>query len=324
MVWIGRRSQPELNVKRLHPKIELIQSLLLSDFPSGSSINYHDGKFYLVGDDSCNILVLDAHYNKVDSVRLFDHAEKRIPKAEKMDLEGSVILEADGKKYLLVLGSASRKIRKRIILIPFTDDVLDVRTLGQSIITTKDFVDRIEDCGIKEINFEGVCLLHNSLVLGNRGNRASQHNHLIITERIFWQRQTNTTLLIVPLKLPADLQQLLGISELCYVDTHDLLLITLTSEATDNAYDDGEIGDSYVAWIKDARTKLAGFPAGAHPEITCDGLINLADADDIFGQEKIEGICVESVKDNELVLHLVSDNDCGESRLFKIKMMLDK
>jgi hypothetical protein len=95
-----------------------------------------------------------------------------------------------------------------------------------------------------------------------------------------------------------------------------MLLITLTSEAVDNAYDDGAIGDSYIGWINDASVKLK-----AH-ELKIDKIINLADVNTVFKKEKIEGICVESVTTSEVVLHLISDNDAGESGLFKIKLSL--
>ena len=46
-------------------------------------------------------------------------------------------------------------------------------------------------------------------------------------------------------------------------------------------------------------------------------MINLSDASNEFKNQKIEGICVERVSDDELLLHLISDNDNGESKLFK-------
>jgi hypothetical protein len=88
----------------------------------------------------------------------------------------------------------------------------------------------------------------------------------------------------------------------------------MSSEATNNAYDDGVIGDSYIGWVNDINQKLQ------QPDIILDGLINLSDIDTAFKGEKIEGICMESVSGNEMVLHLIADNDQGESRLFKLKL----
>lgn len=299
--------------------IQFVKSLLISDFPSGSSINYHEGKFYIIGDDATNILILDANYQKIDSVHLFHCAEKIIPKVDKPDLEGSTIIEIDGKNHLLLVGSASRKNRKIIILIPFTTTGLSFKALTNTFYKTKGFIKRIKSHDIEEINLEGVCLLKVDLVLGNRGNRSTPANHLIITDRIFWEHQDSAKLLIRKLTMPPEhADKILGLSELCYIEQTDTLLITLTSEATDNAFDDGEIGNSFIGWIKDVTVKLQ------HNSLALDGMMDLADVDPVFKSEKIEGICVESVSGSELILHLISDNDAGESRLFNIKMSFNK
>lgn len=299
----------------MSPKIQFIKSLLIPDFPSGSSVNYHEGKFYLIGDDATNILVLDTSYQKIDSVHLFDYAEKRIPKADKTDLEGSTILEIEGVNHLLMVGSASRKNRKRIILIPFSATGLSFKTLQNSFHKTKAFIKRIKSQDIEEVNLEGVCLLKGDLVLGNRGNRSSQSNQLIITDRNFWEHQDDAKLFVRKLLVSDDHSAgILGLSELCYIDEKDMLLITLTSEATDNAYDDGAIGNSYIGWITNASTRLKA------DALKLDGMVSLADIDPVFKKEKVEGVCMESVSGSDITLHLISDNDAGESRLFKIKM----
>ncbi len=301
----------------MNANIQIVKSLLISDFPSGSSLNFHEGRLYLIGDDSTHILVLDANYNKIDSIHLFDFAEKRIPKSDKIDLEGSAVMLIDGTNHLLIIGSASRKNRKRIIIIPFSEKGLDFNTLKNSIHKTKVFINRIKLNGLEEINLEGVCTLKNDLLLGNRGNRSNPSNHLIITERNFWQHQEEAKVLISKLLFPAEYNdEVLGLSELCYVEEMDMLLITLTSEASDNSYDDGVIGDSYISWIKTASRKMQ------HDELRIDGMINLSNVNTIFKNEKIEGITVESVTGSEILLHLISDNDTGESRLFKILLSI--
>jgi hypothetical protein len=107
-----------------------------------------------------------------------------------------------------------------------------------------------------------------------------------------------------------------GVSEMCYVESMDRLLITLSSEATDSVYEDGAIGDSCIGWIDSISTKIQGT------HLSLDGVLDLSDCNEIFKGEKIEGLCVESVVGNELLIHLVSDNDQGVSRLFTIKMLI--
>src|SRR6187402_3566118 len=93
----------------VNPTIQLLKFLLLTDFPSGSSIAYHNDKFYLIGDDASHVLILDLNYSEIDSITLFNHPEKRIPKSEKADFEASTIVQVDNEPYLLVSGSASRQ-----------------------------------------------------------------------------------------------------------------------------------------------------------------------------------------------------------------------
>jgi hypothetical protein len=298
------------------PKIQLLKSFLLHEFPSGSSITYRNERFYVIGDDATHILVLDSEYQKLDSIHLFDYAGKRIPKADKTDLEGSVVLTVGGEDHLLIVGSASRKNRKRIILIPFTSSGLNLNSHNSSFYKTKAFVKRIKADDIEEINLEAVCLVGKHLILGNRGNRSQQENHLIVTDPDFWEHQDDATLITLKLLLPEmHAKELLGISELCYLSAMDLLLITLTSEATDNSYDDGAIGNSHLGWIRNASTKLKD------KNITVDGIVDLGAVDPIFKNEKIEGICAEIITSADATLHLISDNDSGESRLFKISVV---
>lgn len=301
----------------MNPKIELIKTLALSDFPSGSSINYHQEQFYLIGDDATHIQILDQDYKKVDSIHLFDYSETRIPKADKTDLEGSVVLNVNGNDQLLIVGSASRKNRKRIILIPFSNGGLNLKASDISMYKTKTFIKRIKSHGIDEVNLEGVCLVNENLLLGNRGNRSNQDNHIIITNSNFWECQEDANLSIVKLQLPIHgTSDMLGLSELCYITELDLLLTTLTSEETSNSFDDGGIGNSSLGWIINAASKLTSS------EITLDGILQLRNVDPAFEKQKIEGICVERIIDREIRLHLIADNDSGESRLFNLKMSM--
>jgi hypothetical protein len=55
--------------------LKLQKTLTLSDFPSGSAIEFYNNHLYLVGDDATQLLVLDPSYKKVDSIELFKSSE---------------------------------------------------------------------------------------------------------------------------------------------------------------------------------------------------------------------------------------------------------
>lgn len=298
-------------------QLELVKSYSLSHFPSGSSINFRNNYLYLVGDDATNLLILDANYCKIDSIRIQSYPAKRIPKPLKADLEASVFVTIKGLEYLMIIGSASTLLREKVVLIPMAPSGLRVEQLN--IISDSVFIGRIKALGITEINIEGATVIGNSLVLGNRSNRKSGVNHLIITDLDFWGRQLEANLTLIPIGIPAGAAaEFPSVSELCYWADGDLLLLTLSCEHTDNAYDDGVIGNSYLGWINNISKKM-------HLSLVMvDKLINLPETHENFRTEKIEGLCVEIVQGNTLTLHLISDNDNGESKLFKVNLIVDE
>ncbi|CAL1520164.1 DUF6929 family protein [Chitinophaga sp. MM2321] len=295
--------------------IELLRSQVLPDFPSGSSINYYNEKFYLVGDDANYVLILDAQYQQVDKIMLFDYPQQRIPKPVKADLETSVILPLAGKPHLLVFGSASLEERKRMILIPLmTTDYK--RFYPESY--GDDFFDQLKNEGITQMNIEGATIIGEQLVLANRGNNTHTENQLIMVHPEFWKEGMPCQLTISRVSIPSLTKNFPGISELCYVASRDLLLVTITSEATSNAYEDGEIADSYIGWIAHAAEKIKA------PTIALDGVLNLPATDPVFLHQKIEGVCVAQESADALFLHMVADNDQGETSLFNVKMIFSE
>lgn len=267
-----------------------------------------------MGDDANNILVLDADYRRVDSIRLFSFPGKTIPKSEKVDFESSTLVSSEGKLQLLVLGSASREQRKKLMLIPVLEQGMGTQTLEE--FNTTEFINRIVAKGIEEINIEGVALVRSQFLLANRGNILLPRNHLIRTDDLFWKNQMTAAISILQIVVPVGMNGFIGVSELCYLASSDILLLTFSSELTTNSYDDGPIGDSYIGWIDDISMKLNNL------NLAVDGLVNLIDVDPAFKMEKIEGLCLEAFTNNECILHLASDNDLGETKLFKIRMIL--
>lgn len=288
--------------------ITLLKLLLLHDYPSGSAINYYNEHLYIVGDDANQLLVLDSHYNQVKRIPLFHYEEKRIPKAQKPDLETAVIIHNDGQPNLLAIGSAATKERELFVLLPLQ------ATDSPRYISSKAFIQRLQQ--LPEINIEGATIAGDHLILGNRGNESHPVNQLVVTTPDCWQHPVDAPVSIATLDNPFSLPGFAGLSELCYVEQQDVLLLTLSSEATTNAYDDGIIGDSYIAWVTNFRKQLSTG------KITVNGIVNLSDAAPAFKGEKIEGICLSAIKEDGWYLHLVADDDQGASKLFHIKLLL--
>ncbi|HYF30136.1 MAG TPA: hypothetical protein VD993_03355 [Chitinophagaceae bacterium] len=289
------------------PQLSLLLKKDLPGFSSASAIEMHDGWLYVIGDDSRYLVVLDKHYNIFDTVMLFPGEGLRIPKKEKSDLEASTIVEYNGKDHLLVAGSASTPEREVFFLFPLN------KPRDYQAIPAQAFYQSVKQQGLHIINIEGLVNIRNKLLLANRANESQPQNHFITVQADFLYDTKLAAPVISTLKLPQAADAVIGVSGLAYVAEKDLLLFTASVELTDNAVDDGDIGNSYLGYISGFSMKMQ------QREVLADGLINLSELQAEFANEKIESVCVESAGDN-LVLHLVADNDNGTSTLFKVSM----
>lgn len=294
-----------ISCKQKVPDITLIRSSIVADFPSGSAISFYEDYLYLVGDDATQMLILDSQYNKVDSCQLFEWTSARIDKKEKADIESTTILNHNDSAYLLLMGSGSAPKRELAYLIP----IQRKDTALPTAIDLQNFFAHIKHAGIKEINIEGCASADGLLVLSNRANQSSPLNQLVVTENFLNATKFNTH--IITLELPGT-KDVIGISGLEYNAEEDILFFVASTELTANAYDDGAIGDSYIGWINNFSKQRK------QTQIVVDACINLPEIDKRFLHEKIESICVEAWQDNAAIVHLVSDNDNGVSRLFKL------
>lgn len=292
-------------------KIRLLDKRELMNFPSASAIDFYNDKLYVTGDDARNMIVLDKSYTVLDSISLFPGTSLRIPKKEKNDLEASTIFQYNNKAYLLVSGSGSTKEREVFFLFPLdspvTYDRIDAHAFWQSLRTH----------GLDSVNIEGLATMDDKIIFANRAHRRQPHNHFIVLKDIaLLDSAGNASPHILHLELPNEEQIIKGVSGLVYEPSLDLLLFTASVEETDNAIEDGTIGDSFLGYVKNFSAKAKDKTVAA------DALLNLPAIHPDFDGEKIESVCVESAGGDELILHLVADNDDGTSTLFKISLRL--
>lgn len=287
-------------------ELQLLKKTHLADYPSASAIEFYKDRLYVAGDDATNILILDTNHKVLDSVALFASQTKRISKKEKADLEASTIVTKEGENYLVVLSSFSTKRRNKMVVMH-----LDNEKKKPQIITSKE-----PGAGVKELNIEGATHIKGQLVLSNRANNTHKNNHLILshldlTNGIEHKNHRSLTV-VIPKK-----DGVSGLSALTYIEDKDLLLFTASTENTTNAHTDGSIGESYVGYISNISKKMN------QDSVHADSFIPLTNFFESKAPQKIEAIAVEKTEGTDLTLHLASDNDNGESTLFKMKLSLD-
>ena len=281
-----------------------IQIKKLDNYPSASSIEYIDGKLYLMGDDATNLLVLDTNLNIIDSISLIEYAGKRIPKDTKPDLEASAFTIDSNELFLFGSGSLS-PYRNSAWRYNFTTKVKDS-------ISLENLYSQVKNLGIEQINIEGACFIAGKLLLINRGNKGYPKNHLIITDEKFWNNDINPEISIIPFAAQKYTSSFKGISGACYAKESDKLILTVSTEDTKNSYEDGAIGNSYLWIIDNISTKINNKALGQKR------VIDLEYIDSRFKGQKIESATVIKETNKLIYLVLVADNDDGSSTIFKM------
>lgn len=279
-----------------------------ASYPSASGIQFLNNQFYIIGDDAKNILIVDSSFNAIDSITLYPFSEQRIPKSLKPDLE-SITITKDNK--LLLLGSGS--------LAPYRSVgwLINPSTKEKEFIHLDTFYNRLRLNNIAELNIEGSCALPGYLLLSNRGNKENQKNHLILTSHNFWEQQSESSISIILLGGNNDSLEFSGISGLTYAGKSDRLLMTISTEDTKNAVEDGAIGKSYLWIINNFSSKLKWNA------INPNQIIDLEKVDPKFKNQKIESICITKETRKFFHLVLVADNDNGSSTLFRLVVEKD-
>ena len=232
-------------------KLNLLDHKELKSFPSGSGIEFFDGKIYIVGDDATDILVTNRRWKMQNEIRLLDSEEKRISEKPRADLEAATILELDKKNLLLVMYSGSKELRKKGVLV-------DLKTNEISEFDYSVFYERLKTSGISDLNIEGAVQVHEFLIFCNRVNHTNPANQLIITSPDFFRSQQDAPIELLDIDLSA-YDGTIAVSGLTYSYEHDQLIFTTTTEDTVASKADVSIVKSYLGLLKMDIAKSGGI-----------------------------------------------------------------
>lgn len=274
------------------------RSEVAKNYPSGSTISRINDSFYIMGDDAAEILVLNQNLEEIDRIEIFSKGEgMRLPKTLKADVESSVVLVHHNKPSVLFLGSGS--------LSPHRDStfLFDPELKQVTRIDTKGFFDKLRQ-EVDDLNVEAAAMMGAELLLGLRGNTTYPDNYIAVADvnelSILFKRKI---LIQVPLKN-------VGISGMDYHEEEDILFLTFSSEDTSNAYEDGQIGESYLAVLPNAREALK------KNQFDLSDLTKLSDLSPEFKEQKIESV---ALMNEHRKLMLVADDDKGNSKIFTVR-----
>ncbi len=273
-------------------------SRVMESYPSGSTISRINEKFYVMGDDSAEILVLNENMEETGRILIFPKGEKlRLPKDSKADIEASVVINEESKPAVLFLGSGSLSPHRdsSFLLYPELNQVVRI--------DTKIFFDELR-LQVNDLNIEAAAMLNGELLLGLRANTTYPENSIAIAEKREQSFSFKRRVLIESSLRNA------GISGMDYDKEEDILFLTFSSEDTSNAYDDGQIGESYLAFLPNAKEALK------QEKLILSNIIELSSLSSEFRNQKIESVSLTS-EDRKLML--VADDDQGNTKIFTVR-----
>ena len=283
------------DMRELNPVYEM--SKVAENYPSGSTICQLNDKFYIMGDDSAEILVLNQDMQESGRIEIFARGgETRLPKDRKADVESSVVINQKGIPSVLFLGSGSFSPHRDSMFL------LDPELNQVKRIDTQKFYDTLR-LEVNALNIEAAAMLDEELLLGLRANTRHPENYIAIAEIKELTFTFKRKILIQSSLRHA------GISGMDYHKDEDILFITFSTEDTPNAYDDGQIGESYLALVTDAKSVLKD------EKLVLNRIIKLSDLSPEFRNQKIESV---SLVNGHRKLMLVADNDKGQTKIFTI------
>lgn len=289
-------------------------------FPSASGIEYWHGNYYGVGDDSPYLFTLDRNFSIVNRFRIKDiPAEKngRISKRTKPDFEAMAVTSWKGSDIAFIAGSGSKSpARESGFFIDMEKSIVSECSLGELYSSMKRAAAFSDE---EELNIEGVAISAESVYFANRGNGGSNLFFILPKEMLFLYLTDSSATLppveMVRVQLPSLSSYEAGLSGLVYIEERDELAFTASVEATDNAYDDGEILGSFVGIVSESALSTR---VTSSIDLTDQMVLLTEKGEPII--TKVESIVVTEVSENSYRALLASDNDNGPSEFFDVTL----
>lgn len=287
-------------------KIEILQDQVLGEIPSASGIAAWGSHYYVIGDDSPFLFLLDADFNIISKTTI--HPTKNLkgatfPKSLKPDFEAMEII---GDREILIFGSGSLfPYRNRFLRIPI-DKMSAMESYDLS-----EMYDRLrntEIMGNAELNIEALANYGEYLYLFNRGRNVIFGFVYVDLLKYLKGQLPFPEPIAIRFDLPKIKGREAGFSGATALRESPCIIFTASVENTENAYDDGEVYGSFIGVIPILERGISNtFTAVPIPYM--DKAI------------KVESVTLgKELSGKEADLVLVTDSDGGSSLALKCKL----
>ena len=284
-------------------QLTVTDMLLLENIPSGSGLQKAGTGYYLVGDDAPFLFCLDSSFKVTARIPLLDtlpFAAGRIQKGEKPDFEA---MEMIGENEFVIFGSGSKSPQRDLFVRVLLEDL--PRVERHSLTPFYRQLKSLPAFKNSELNMEAVAHHNNQLFLFNRNPALLVRFDYNAFLNYLQGAAPLPELYVTPFSLPKIGGVEAGFSGATLLPAESKIIFTATAEATQNAYDDGEIMGSLVGLIN----LTDGEPAGT---FTYTLIPNTGAA------LKVESVTLaEAAAGRKAQLVFVTDDDQGNSVILK-------
>lgn len=290
---------------------KIVSRIDLVGIPSASGIEFLHGHYYVIGDNSPSLYLLDSsfHLEKSIPVSTKDVLEDGVvPKATKKDLEAMCGYSDGNDSVILILGSGSKSpVRDHAKLIRFQGDVpiVEEYDLFSFYMHVKERSKLSDDA----FNIEAAAVLDDRLYLFNRGeNKIIDCSLPKFMEHLKGEIDADEVKIkVTKIDLPLIKGIEAGFSGACTDSQNDRILFTASVENTANWIDDGQVLGSFIGVLD--PDKLSDHITPTAIEIKEDGNILPI---------KVESIAIYESNEGSVKCVLVTDSDGGVSELLDV------
>lgn len=287
--------------------IEILRLQFLEGIPSASGIAARGNHYYVIGDDSPFLFLLDPDLKIISKILIYPLEEGMegdvFSKPIKPDFEA---IEIIGDREILIFGSGSLSpYRNRFIRIPL-DDMLAMESYDLS-----DLYGRLKNSEVlknEDLNIEALAYHKEYLYLFNRGKNVVFS--FVYTDLLNYLKGSIPfpTPRAVPFTLPKINAREAGFSGAATLKENPCIVFTASVENTDNAYDDGEVVGSFIGVIPIVDDRITDSFSAIPIPFSGRAL-------------KVESVTLEkelSGKESDLIL--VTDSDGGDSLAIRCRL----
>ena len=310
VAWSWSSQAAEMDIRLNGPVVK-------KGLPSGSGMTWHAGRYFVVGDDSPHLFMLDRQFAITGRFLLKDYPVQkngRIAKNIKPDYEAMATMGWNGGVWNLILGSGGKKGTRDTGLLVSADGKFTAHERDMAALY-RDFAALAGFKADQFVNIEALAIAHEDAYFFNRGN--ADRNLLFrvaLVDLISYLSGKTDKIADIRLheaRLPTLQGTEAGFSGADFWPEIDSLVYSASVETSGNAYDDGSVLGSYLGLIP-----LSMLKDSAPLDLTRSAQRLTKGGAPI--RTKVESIALRHTERRRATGALVSDNDDGKSAFFDV------